>query len=107
MYDKKRINGYDIYKEGTWCEITKDEHHIFKGNVDEKMTLEQIYKVVMTEVVFSIKGKEVLAYDLLNEFRNERKETIKLLAEENECNEEDIKVTIRKPKLNKRTREAR
>lgn len=95
----KVINGYVIHKEGTWCEITKNGHHIFEGNVDEKMTPEQIYQEVMKEVVFSINGKEVLSYDFLNEFAGERESTIKLLAEKNKFSEKDIEVTIKKPKL--------
>lgn len=95
----KIINGYSIYKEGTWCEVTKNGHHVFDGNVEENMTPEQIYQEVMKEVVFSIKGKEILSYDFINEFKGERESTIKSLAEENKCNEKDIEVTVRKPKL--------
>lgn len=95
----KVINGYSIHKEETWCEVTKKGLHIFDGNVDMNMTPEQIYQEVMKEVVFSINGKEVLSYDFVNEFAGEREATIKQLAEENKCNEKDIKVTIRKPKL--------
>lgn len=95
----KVINGYSIHKEGTWCEVTKKGLHIFDGNVDMNMTPEQIYQEVMKEVVFSINGKEILSYDFVNEFAGERESTIKQLAEENKCNEKDIKVTIRKPKL--------
>lgn len=96
----KVINGYSIHKEGTWCEITKNGKHIYDGNVDINMTPEQIYQEVMKEVVFSINGKEVLSYDFVNEFAGEREATIKQIAEENECNEKDIKVTIRKPNIN-------
>lgn len=95
----KVINGCNIHKEGTWCEITKNGHHIFEGNVDAKMTPEQIYQEVLKEVVFSINGKEVLSYDFINEFAGERESTIRQLVEENKCNEKDIEVTIRKPKL--------
>lgn len=95
----KVINGYSIYKGGTWCEITKNGHHIFDGDVDINMTLEQIYQEVMKEVVFSINGKELLSYDFINEVTGERESTIKQLAKENNCNEKDIKVTVRKPKL--------
>lgn len=95
----KIISGYDIHKEGTWCEVTKNGHHIFDGNVDTNMTPEQIYKEIMKEVVFSINGREVCSYDFLNEFAGERESTIKLLAKENKCSEKDIQVTIRKPKL--------
>lgn len=66
------------------------------------MTPEQIYQEVMKEVVFSINGKEVLSYDFLNEFTGEREATIKQLAEENKCNEKDIKVRIRKPNLDEK-----
>ena len=98
----KVINGYNIYKDGTWCEITKNGQHIFDGNVDINMTLEQIYQEIKKEVVFSINGKEILSYDFLNEFAGEREATIKQLAEENKCNEEDIKVTMRKPNLDEK-----
>ncbi len=40
-----------------------------------------------------------MSYELLYEFVGEREVTVKQLAEENKCNEKDIKVTIRKPKL--------
>ena len=51
-------------------------------------------KEVMKEVVFSINGKEVLSYDFVNEFEGEREATIKQLAEENKCNEKDIKCVL-------------
>lgn len=95
----KIINGYQIYKEGTWCEITKNGHHVFDGNVEKNMTCEQIYQIVMKEVVFSLNGKDILSYDLINEFEGERESTIELLAQENKCRKEDIKVSIRKPKI--------
>lgn len=95
----KIINGYQIYKEGTWCEITKNGHHVFDGNVEKNMTCEQIYQIVMKEVVFSLNGKDILSYDLINEFEGERESTIELLAQKNKCRKEDIKVSIRKPKI--------
>lgn len=98
----EKINGYTIYKGGSWCEISKDGKCLFQGNVDKNMTCEQIYQEVMKEVVFSLNGKELLTYDFLNEFVGERKSTIKLLAEENKCNEKDIKVSYRKPKIPKK-----
>lgn len=101
--NNKTINGYEIHKEGTWCEVVKDSQHIFDGNVDEKMTFEQIYQEVNKEVVFSLNGKEILSYDFINEFAGERKSTIESLAEENKCDEKDIKVSIRKPELPNRT----
>lgn len=98
----KIINGYLICKEGTWCEVTKNGEHIFDGNVDENMTFEQIYQEINKEVVFSLNGKEILSYDLLNEFAGERDSTIELLAQENKCDAKDIKITIRKPNLSKK-----
>ncbi len=98
----KIINGYLICKEGTWCEVTKNGEHIFDGNVDENMTFEQIYQEINKEVVFSLNGKEILSYDLLNEFAGERDSTIELLAQENKCDAKDIKITIRKPNLSEK-----
>ena len=98
----KIINGYLICKEGTWCEVTKNGEHIFDGNVDENMTFEQIYQEINKEVVFSLNGKEILSYDLLNEFAGERYSTIELLAQENKCDAKDIKITIRKPNLSEK-----
>lgn len=95
----KNINGYDIYKEGTWCEVTKNGNHIFDGNVDPKMTFEQIYQEIKKEVVFSINGKEVLSYDVLNEFAGEREATIESLAEQYKCNKEDIKISYKRPRV--------
>lgn len=98
----KIINGYLICKDGTWCKVTKNGEHIFDGNVDENMTFEQIYQEINKEVVFSLNGKEILSYDLLNEFAGERDSTIELLAQENKCDAKDIKVTIRKPNLSEK-----
>lgn len=98
----KIINGYLICKEGTWCEVKKNGEHIFDGNVDENMTFEQIYQEINKEVVFSLNGKEILSYDLLNEFAGERDSTIELLAQENKCDAKDIKITIRKPNLSEK-----
>lgn len=98
----KIINGYLICKEGTWCEVTKNGEHIFDGNVDENMTFEQIYQEINKEVVFSLNGKEILSYDLLNEFAGERDSTIELLAQENKCDAKDMKITIRKPNLSEK-----
>lgn len=98
----KIINGYLICKEGSWCEVTKNGEHIFDGNVDENMTFEQIYQEINKEVVFSLKGKKILSYDLLNEFAGERDSTIELLAQENKCDAKDIKITIRKPNLSEK-----
>lgn len=98
----KLINGYLICKEGTWCEVTKNGEHIFDGNVDENMTFEQIYQEINKEVVFSLNGKEILSYDLLNEFAGERDSTIELLAQENKCDAKDIEITIRKPNLSEK-----
>lgn len=95
-----KLGEYEIYMEGTWCEVMKNRHHVFWGNVSPNMTTEEIYQEIKKEVVFSINGKEVCSYDYINEFSGEREATIETLAKENNCNEKDIEVTIRKPKLN-------
>ena len=56
------INGYKIYKDGSWCEVTKNGNHVFDGNVDKDMSCEQIYQEIKAEVVFSLNGKEILSY---------------------------------------------
>lgn len=96
------IGGYKICKEGTWCEVTKKGHHLFAGNVSPNMTIEEIYQEIKKEVVFSINGKEVRAYDYINEFEGKREAIVKQLATENNCNEKDVEVTIRKPKLDEK-----
>lgn len=45
-------------------------------------------------VVFYLNDKELLSYDLINEFYGERESTIDLLAFENDCKNEDIKIKI-------------
>jgi len=90
----KTINGYRIYKGGTWCEVTKNGQHIFDGSVDESMTCEDIYIQVTAKVVFSYKGKELVNYDKLHEFSGERKSTIESLARENNYNIEEIKTEV-------------
>lgn len=40
---KKIINGYSIYKDGTWCEVIKEGKFIFAGSVNEKLSYEDIY----------------------------------------------------------------
>ncbi len=91
----KTINGYNIYIGGTWCEVTKNGDHIYDGSVEEGMTAEQVYKQITKEVVFSYNGKELCAYDWLNESYGERQATKEVLAAENNCKLEDIKVTFR------------
>lgn len=96
MKSYKKINEYEIYKEGSWCEILKNGQYIYKGSIDENMTFEKIYEEIRKEVVFSLNGKELLSYDFMNEFIGERNETIQLLAEQYKCDEKDIKVSFRK-----------
>ena len=91
----KVINGYHIYISGTWCEVTKDGRHIYDGNIKEGMTAEEIYKQITKEVVFSYNGKELCAYDWINEGWGERQATKENLAAENGCSVEDIKVSFR------------
>lgn len=61
----KVINGYSIHKENTWCEITKNGHHIFDGNVDMNFCGEPLIPVredIKIEVVKNFtrnkKGRE-------------------------------------------------
>ena len=46
------------------------------------------------DVVFYLNDKELIRYDLINEFYGERESTIELLAYENNVNYDDIKVKI-------------
>lgn len=91
----KTINDHNIYICGTWCEVTKNGEHIYDGSVEEGMTAEEVYRQITKEVVFSYAGKELCAYDWLHEFSGERQATQKNLADENNCNVEDIKVSFR------------
>ncbi len=91
----KTINGYHIYIGGTWCEVTKNGNHIYDGSVEEGMTAEEVYRQITKEVVFSYNGKELCAYDWINEFNGERQATKEIFAAENNCKSEDIKVTFR------------
>lgn len=45
-------------------------------------------------LVFRLKDKELLAYTLNGTFPGEKQATIELLAYENNCKEEDIKISI-------------
>ena len=94
MLEKLKFKDYEIIKDGTWCEVTKDETYIFDGSIDENITLKDIYKVITTNVVFLLNDKVILKYDKLNEAYDERKNTIEQLAYENNCKIDDIKVNI-------------
>ena len=91
----KSINGYKIYKGGTWCEVSKNGENIHSGSCDENMTCEDIYKQVTAKVEFYLNNKLLTSYDKLNELYGERKSTIELLAAENKCSEDEIKVIIK------------
>ncbi len=62
---------------------SKEIEELETNSIDEK------------EIVFMLNGKEILAYNLCNEFIGEQTKTIKILAKENKCNEEEIKVIMR------------
>ena len=47
----KSINGYKIYKGGTWCEVSKNGENIHSGSCDKNMTCEDIYKQVTAKVM--------------------------------------------------------
>lgn len=93
---KKTINGYQIYKSSTWCEVTKNSQEIYIGSCDEDITCEEIYNQVTAKVEFYFKNKLLISYDKINESYGERKSTIELLAHENKCSENEIKVIIKK-----------
>ena len=88
----KNIKGYEIYIEGTWCEVTKEGNFIYEGSVSEDMTHEDIYKCITAEIVFKLNDKVLLRYDALNEAFGEREVIKGQLAFENNCNVKDIKV---------------
>lgn len=43
----KKIKGYDIYIGGTWCEVTKNGEHIFDGSVEEGISAEEVYRLII------------------------------------------------------------
>lgn len=49
MKDLKVINSYEIYKCGTWCEVTKCGEDVFWGSVDEEATHIDIYNALVSE----------------------------------------------------------
>ena len=88
LQEYENNNNFDYYEEETstavrysyckaLCEvspITKNKNNYF--------------------VVFYLNDKELLSYDLINEFYGERESTIDLLAFENDCKNKDIKIKI-------------
>ena len=51
MEEMKIINGWLIYKGGTWCEVTdKNGNHIYDGSVDPNLTLEEIYNILIQKI---------------------------------------------------------
>ena len=59
------------------------------------MTAEEVYRQITKKVIFSYNGKELCAYGWLHESLGERQAARELLAEEHNCNVEDIKVSFR------------
>lgn len=47
MTKMEKINGYEIYKCGTWCEIIKGETTIYWGSVEKHMTHQDIYEAII------------------------------------------------------------
>lgn len=43
----KRIGNCDIYIGGTWCEVTKNGEHIFDGSVEEGISAEEVYRLIV------------------------------------------------------------
>ena len=91
----KSINGYKIYKGGTWCEVSKNGENIYSGSCNENVTCNDIYRQVTAKVEFYLKDRLLTSYDKLNDFYGERQSTIELLAFENKCSENEIKVVIK------------
>ncbi|EGT4145755.1 TPA: hypothetical protein KPF99_003566 [Clostridioides difficile] len=89
---KKIINGYSIYKDGTWCEVIKEGKFIFAGSVNEKLSYEDIYIALTAKLEFRLHGKLLLSYSLYGTFQGEKQSTLELLAYENNCNINDIEV---------------
>ena len=89
------INGYKIYKGGTWCEVSKNGENIYSGSCNENVTCKDIYRQVTAKVEFYLKDRLLTSYDKLNDFYGERQSTIELLAFENKCSENEIKVVIK------------
>ena len=51
MEEMRRINGWLIYKGGTWCEVTdENDNYIYDGSVDPELTLEEIYNILIQEI---------------------------------------------------------
>ena len=88
----KNIKGYEIYIEGTWCEVTKEGNFIYEGSVSEDMTHEDIYICITAEIVFKLNDKVLLRYNALNEVFVEREITKEQLAFENNCSTKYIKI---------------
>ena len=51
MEEIRRINGWLIYKGGTWCEVTdENDNYIYAGSVDPDLTLEEIYNILIQKI---------------------------------------------------------
>ena len=86
----KNINGYKIWVEGTWCEVTKNGEFIYEGSISEDMTCEDVYRCITAKIVFKLNGKFLMAYDAIHEAYGEREAIKEQLAYENNCKVEDI-----------------
>ena len=96
----KSINGYNIWVEGTWCEVTKNGEFIYEGTVSEDMTCEDVYRCIEAKIVFKLNGKFLMSYDALNEGFGEREVVREQLAYENNCKIEDIEVVKELAEIN-------
>ena len=81
-------NFIDYYEEETSTAVKKT---YYKALEEVSPTMK---KISCHDVVFYLNNKELTRYDLINEFYGERESTIELLAYENKCNMEDIKIKI-------------
>lgn len=94
VVETKNIRGYEISKYNSYCEVKRNEEVIYEGVIDENLSHEDIYQIVTAKLVFKFKEKTLLKYSIIGSFESELDSTLELLAYENNCNKEDIKVSI-------------
>lgn len=92
MVVSKTIKGHQINIKGTWYEVKKDGIYVFKGNLEEGMSPEQIYQMVTAKLEFRLNGRIICQYSLYGRFEGEKEATLELLAQVHECDVEDIEV---------------
>lgn len=95
---EKQVGDFKITIDGNWCEVIDDNgKYVYDGNVADRITPEDVYKILKARVVFEINCKQVASYDLWNEFPGERDSTIELLAFENGVSKDQVIVSVDTP----------